>query len=339
MPTVIAIEAKPLDFYGFYSGFVHLYLVKTTTDSAGRVISEKVIRGSLEDDGDLGTLANVDLASSPDRRGSDTPQERHRTVLDLDGRNANDVWKVMVQHAVNIDRADLRYSFDIFREAPGDDLNSNSVVASVIHSVGIDWTKSLPTGVSRSEAPLYGQLQYMAVNDTLSGTANQDRIWGGIGNDLINGGQQNDSLYGEAGNDRLYGSSGSDYLSGGVGDDRLYGAWGNDIFRGGSGKDAFVFYTNPSSTTNIDTIRDFSVVNDTIWLENKVFTALGAAGRLASTAFWTGDQAHDETDRIIYDRDDGVLYYDSDGIGATQQVAFAKLSAGLNMTRSDFLIV
>ena len=161
MPSVIAIEAKPLEFEDIDSGFFHLYLVKTQTDASGRVISEKVIRGSLEGFDDLGTIAGANLASSPDRRGSDTPPERHRTVLDLGTRNADDVWNVMVQHAVNIDRADLRYSVDIARQVPGDDLNSNSVIASVLHTAGLSVAASLPVDVSRSEAPLYGQLQFM----------------------------------------------------------------------------------------------------------------------------------------------------------------------------------
>ena len=338
MPSVIAIEAKPLEFEDIDSGFFHLYLVKTQTDASGRVISEKVIRGSLEGFDDLGTIAGANLASSPDRRGSDTPAERHRTVLDLGTRNADDVWNVMVQHAVNIDRADLRYSLDIARQIPGDDLNSNSVIASVLHTAGLSVAASLPVGVSRSEAPLYGQLQFMKVDDTLSGTANRDRIASGVGNDTVRSGGGDDSVSGENGDDRLYGSSGNDNLSGGNGNDRLYSGWGNDILRGGSGKDAFVFYSTPSAT-NIDTIRDFSVANDTIWLENKVFTALGSAGLLKSSAFWTGDAAHDATDRIVYDRDDGVLYYDQDGTGAVEQVAFTKISAGLRLTNADFQIV
>jgi len=339
MPTAIAIEAKPLEFKGIESGFFHLYLVRTQTDASGRVVSEKVIRGSLEGINDLGTIAGADLASSPDRRGSDTPEERHRTVLDLGSRNASDVWKVMVQHANNIDKANLHYSFDIFRELPGRDLNSNSVIASVLYAAGLDWATSLPDGVSRSEAPLYGQLQYMRVNDTLSGTANSDRIRGGVGDDVIKAGQADDSISGEDGNDRLWGSSGNDSLSGGANDDRLYGGWGNDNLRGGSGRDVFVFYSKPNETTNIDTIRDFSVRNDTVWLENTVFTKAGQTGRLKSAAFWTGDAAHDATDRIVYDRDDGILYYDSDGTGAVEQVAFAKLATGLRMTNADFQIV
>ncbi|MGF9764664.1 hypothetical protein AAII07_57260 [Microvirga sp. 0TCS3.31] len=89
----------------------------------------------------------------------------------------------MVQHANNIEKADLDYSIDIVREAPGGDLNSNSVVASVLHSVGLNLTTSFPDGVSRSDAPLYGQLQYMSVDDALFGTANNDRIMGGVGYD------------------------------------------------------------------------------------------------------------------------------------------------------------
>ncbi|WP_281024359.1 calcium-binding protein [Microvirga calopogonii] len=339
MPTVIAIEAKPLEFHDINSGFFHLYLVKTETDATGRVLSEKVIRGSLEGFGQLGTIADADLASSPDRRGSDTPQERHRTLLDLGSRDANDVWKVMVQHANNIDKAGLPYSADIFQQSPGGDLNSNSVIASVLYTAGLDWAKSLPVGVSRSEAPLYGQLQYMNVNDVLSGTAHIDRIHGGVGNDRIKAGQANDTIFGDAGNDVLYGNSGDDNLSGGASDDQLYGSSGNDILRGGSGKDAFVFHAALNESTNVDTIRDFSVKDDTVWLENSVFTAAGPTGRLNSAAFWTGEAAHDATDRVIYDRDHGILYYDPDGTGAAEQIAFAKLAIGLKMTYADFKIV
>jgi Ca2+-binding RTX toxin-like protein len=393
MPTVIAIEAKPVDFQGIDSDFLHLYLVKTVMDEQGRVVSEKVIRGTAGSNGDLETLAGSNLATSPDRRGSDTTQERHREVLDLGTRNADDVWQIMVQHANNIEKADLDYSVDIFQRFPGGDLNSNSVVASVLHSVGLNLTTSFPDGVSRSDAPLYGQLQYMNVDDALFGTAARDRIFGGIGNDRINGGGENDRLYGEAGNDRLsgssgndalfggdgndildggsgndalnggngndnlngssgidalkgeggndrlYGGSGDDVLSGGSGNDRFYGQSGADILRGGSGQDVFVYNSIPSGPAGVDTIRDFSVANDTFWLNNKAFTGLGREGQLKASAFWTGTQAHDASDRVIYDRGNGVLYYDQDGTGAAEQVVVAKLSAGLKITNLDILVV
>jgi Ca2+-binding RTX toxin-like protein len=357
MPTVIAIEAKPVEFEGIDTGFLHLYLVKTVTDEQGRVISEKVIRGTAGSNGDLETLVDADLANSVDRRGSDTPAERHREVLDLGTRDANDVWKVMVQHANNIEKADLDYSIDIFREAPGGDLNSNSVVASVLHSVGLSLSTSFPDDVSRSDAPLYGQLQYMNVDDALYGAANNDWIKGGVGNDKLVGRGGNDRLHGEDGNDRLfggigddrqygeigadrlYGGFGDDVLIGGRGDDRLYGEGGADLLRGGAGRDVYVYNSAPNSQTGPDTVQGFSVAEDTFWLNNSVFTGLGREGTLRSSAFWTGDEAHDATDRIIYDRNDGVLYYDQDGSGASEQVAVAKLSTGLKMTNLDILVI
>jgi hypothetical protein len=339
MPTVISIEAKRLDFQGINSGFYHLYLVKTVTDSQGHVLSEKVIRGSAELDGSLGAVANTDLATSADSRGSATLQQRHHTPLDLGGRNPEDVWTIMVQHALNIDAAHLPYSIDLYRQLPGGDLNSNSVVASVLHSVGIDWSTHYPVGIGPSQVPLYGQLQYMNVNDTLHGTAHADLVFGGVGNDAIFGGAQNDKLVGETGNDRLYGGLGNDYLIGGTGDDRLYGESGRDILRGDLGKDAFVFNTKADGSVNLDSIRDFSVSEDTIWLDNNAFTALGPAGPLRSSMFWIGTAAHDTNDRVVYDSLHGVLYYDSDGTGAAQKVAVATLSTGLKMTYADFLVV
>jgi RTX calcium-binding nonapeptide repeat (4 copies) len=337
MPTRIAIESKDVEYGGINSGFQHLYLVKTVTDSQGRVLSEKVIRGSNLNDGSLGTVVNVDLAASPDRRGGETALQRHNTPLNLDGRNADDVWKVMVEHARNIDKANLDYSFDIYRQAPGYDLNSNSVVASVLHSVGLE--QRLPTGISRSEAPLYGQLQYMSVNDVLSGTANADRMYGGVGNDRLYGVSGNDRVYGEAGNDRLYGNLGNDYVRGGAGNDRIYGGSGNDSLYGDANADAFVFNTTPNGATNIDSIRDFSARDDRVWLDNSVFTAVGRNGDLTPGAFWRGSEAHDTSDRVIYDRSTGILYYDQDGTGATEQVAFAKLTTKPTFTYADILIV
>jgi Ca2+-binding RTX toxin-like protein len=114
---------------------------------------------------------------------------------------------------------------------------------------------------------------------------------------------------------------------------------GADVIHGGSGQDAFVYNAIPNGPAEIDTVRDFSVAADTFWLNNKAFTGLGSDGSLKSSAFWTGTAAHDATDRVIYDRSNGVLYYDQDGTGATEQVVVAKLSTGLRMTNLDVLVI
>lgn len=166
-------------------------------------------------------------------------------------------------------------------------------------------------------------------NDRIFGQSGRDWIKGYGGNDLINGGSDNDRLYGGRGNDKLTGSSGNDYL---------FGQLGKDILAGGSGSDRFVFDTAPSKS-NMDTITDFSVKYDSIHLEKDVFTKAGALGRLKSGAFWSGDSAHDRSDRVIYNEDTGYLYYDPDGTGSASQRTIAKLSKHLAITEKDFFIV
>jgi Ca2+-binding RTX toxin-like protein len=177
----------------------------------------------------------------------------------------------------------------------------------------------------------------MEVNDVLRGTESRDDILGGVGNDSISGLGQNDLLSGESDNDRLSGGIGNDSLIGGTGNDRLFGGDGDDVLRGESGSDAFIFHTAPGSSADI--IRDFSVADDSVWLDDKVFSTVGPEGHLKSWVFWTGTEAHDATDRVIYDRSNGTLYYDPDGTGATEQVAVAKLTTGLKMSFADFQVI
>lgn len=59
---------------------------------------------------------------------------------------------------------------------------------------------------------------------------------------------------------------------------------GNDLL-GGAGEDTFVFNTKLGST-NIDTVDDFSVTTDTIFLDDDIFTKAGAVGDLTSSAFF-----------------------------------------------------
>src|SRR3954447_620795 len=161
MPTTIAIEAHNVEVFGVETPFQHLYLVKTVTDDKGNVIDEKVIRGTAGQDLTLTIQANLDIEASSDARGSETPAERHHTPLDLGGRNANDVWNLMVQHALNIEKADLPYGFDVLQEVYGPDVNSNTVVASALHTVGINLSQTLPFGIQPKDIPLYDQVNSM----------------------------------------------------------------------------------------------------------------------------------------------------------------------------------
>lgn len=136
----------------------------------------------------------------------------------------------------------------------------------------------------------------------------------------------------------LHGGTGSDTLTAGSGNDRIYGNLGADTLTGGAGKDTFVFDTKPSST-NIDTIKDFSVADDTIWLDNAVFNRAGAVGDLKTEAFCVGTKAKDASDRVIYDTATGKLWYDADGNGKSAAIQIALLTKNLSLTANDFDII
>jgi serralysin len=90
---------------------------------------------------------------------------------------------------------------------------------------------------------------------------------------------------------------------------------------------------------NIDHIEDFSVVDDTIWLENAVFTELVPFATLSADAFFIGAAAHDRDDRVVYNSSTGSLMYDADGSDSGQAKTFSVLDTGLALTHDDFVIV
>lgn len=143
------------------------------------------------------------------------------------------------------------------------------------------------------------------------------------------------------GNDKLTGNSGDNYLRAGAGDDILSGKGGDDHLRGDGGSDTFVFNTALNALNNVDFIEDFDVADDTISLENAIFKALGATGTLSAAEFAsnTSGLATSADHRIIYERDTGELYYDSNGSGIGGAVLFAILTKNLGLTATDFTIV
>lgn len=186
--------------------------------------------------------------------------------------------------------------------------------------------------------PSSGVIVGTASSETLNGTSGADTIQGLAGNDRLYGREGNDRLEGGSGRDYLYGSTGDDTLLGGSGNDYLYGGSGRDVLTGGANRDSFVFDTSLGAS-NIDRITDFSVADDTIRLDNAVFTAFGWNGTMPSRAFYVGAAAHDSTDRIIYNSTTGALSYDRDGTGSAAAIQFAELSPGLALTYQDFQIV
>jgi Ca2+-binding RTX toxin-like protein len=86
-------------------------------------------------------------------------------------------------------------------------------------------------------------------------------------------------------------------------------------------------------------ITDFNVADDTILLDQDIFSSSLGLGNISAGEFVIGTAAQDANDRIIYDSDTGALYYDSDGNGGTAAIQFATLNTGLGLTYLDFFVV
>ena len=175
-----------------------------------------------------------------------------------------------------------------------------------------------------------------AGDDSLTGGNDRDFLNGGWGNDTLVGGNDRDTLVGGNDHDLLIGNTGHDWLTGGNGNDILTGGDGNDTLTGGDGADSFVF-NNPRE--GVDTIRDFSVDNDTLVFSAEGFGAdLVAQNTLPIEQLTFGSRATNASHRFIYDNRNGNLFYDSDGIGRNRQVKIARLDSNLALGNDDIFI-
>ncbi|HEX8257938.1 MAG TPA: M10 family metallopeptidase [Allosphingosinicella sp.] len=134
----------------------------------------------------------------------------------------------------------------------------------------------------------------------------------------------------------LTGNHGANRLDGAEGDDRLVGGRGNDLLTGGEGRDAFCFDSALNRFNNVDELIDYSRIDDTIYLDCDVFTAL-AEGKIAAEAFHRGAAAADAGDRILFDQASGKLFYDADGNGDGAAILFATLAPGASVNSFDFV--
>ncbi|GCL48869.1 hemolysin-type calcium-binding region protein [Microcystis aeruginosa NIES-3804] len=129
-----------------------------------------------------------------------------------------------------------------------------------------------------------GGLKGGSGNDTISGNAGIDYIYGENGNDVLNGGDNSDYLYGGDGNDVLNGGAGSDNILGGNGNDLLNGDAGDDYFtgdegdndtiNGGAGSDSYAAdysYGSSGLTMTYDTAGSGTI---TVGTETDTFTSI-----------------------------------------------------------------
>jgi len=127
---------------------------------------------------------------------------------------------------------------------------------------------------------------------------------------------------------QIYGNTGDNIIDGQEGSDQLVGFLGQDSFA----------FTTALGASNIDRIFDFVAANDTILLDDAIFTTL-TAGALPAGAFVVGTAAGDADDRILYNSATGALFYDADGNAGGAAVQFATLSSLPTITASDFTVI
>ncbi len=193
-----------------------------------------------------------------------------------------------------------------------------------------DETSFLSNGIDLINASISYVLDSELENLTLTGTTALTGT-GNEFNNVLNGNNGNNLLNGLGGNDSLVGNGGNDTLSGGLGKDNL---------NGGVGQDKFLFNVAPG-INNADTIIGYVAVDDTIVLENAIFTKLTATGVInaSNLVAKANPIAVDANDFLLYNTTTGVLSYDANGNAAGAAVQIATLSGAPALTATDFLIV
>ena len=86
-------------------------------------------------------------------------------------------------------------------------------------------------------------------------------------------------------------------------------------------------------------MKKFEPGHDKFYLHPMIFGILGA-GSLPASQFHKGKAAADFDDYIIYDKKEGVLYYDRDGSGNLfSQIEFAQVDKKLDLSHHDFTVM
>jgi Ca2+-binding RTX toxin-like protein len=182
-PTLVYSDSGtgPGDTFPISAG-AHLLLVYV--DDANK---EWIIRGGREgyDDepyGHLDLQIDQELMFSKDLYQiidgqMETNATRGRREIDLEGRNPDDIWQVLIEHANNIQNN--HYAYDPTGSASPDGLayNSNGVVSNLLSLIGIDVSLYQPIISGVQIGGYYGQDTKFVFQHDISGTQNNDYVF------------------------------------------------------------------------------------------------------------------------------------------------------------------
>jgi Ca2+-binding RTX toxin-like protein len=164
---------------------------------------------------------------------------------------------------------------------------------------------------------------------------------GGVGREDMFGNGIANHMRGLGGDDTIRGGGGADKLDGGADTDKLIGGKGADILIGGAGFDTFVF---DNLSGGADKVNSFSHGDDSIFLDDKVFTKL-PDGVLASSHYREAANvdavgATKTGQWILYDTDSGKLWYDPDATGPASKILIATfVGSPDSVAPNDFTVI
>ena len=239
---------------------------------------------------DIAALQAMYGANQTYRTGDNTYTRPNEilSIWDAGGTDKIDFSAETAPSVINLNAATLE------REAGGAGSASYVEVpgTTVLHGV-----YTIPYGVVIENA--YGG----SGNDTITGNAASNFLYGGAGDDRLFGNDGNDRIRGDEGNDFLSGGGDDDLVSGGTGNDKLYGSVGNDILIGGAGAD--VLSGGPGRDRAQYSNASAGVAVDLQLLSNNIGDAAGDSYNSVEDLF--GSQFND---RLIGDQEDNILWGD-----------------------------
>lgn len=135
-----------------------------------------------------------------------------------------------------------------------------------------------------------------------------------------------------------WGTDKVDTITGSSSNTHFHGRGGADVLTGGKGVDYFYFDT-PVVSGEADKMLSFMQAKDRLVFDDAIFQGIGGPGKIDPNAFTIGKAATDASDRIIYDKTTGSIFYDADGSGAAAHVLIATVSSDLPLTADNFTVI
>jgi Ca2+-binding RTX toxin-like protein len=220
-------------------------------------------------------------------------------------------------------------------------------VSGVVHSIEVKDGGVLQYTVSNLDIKLTKMQKFFkgdfeahlfSGSDSVSGSDRGDTIYTYKNGDHVKGLGGADQIVTAGGNDDLFGGGGNDALFGGRGNDALDGGGGRNSATGGDGADSFQFSAQLRAG-NVTTITDFKIGRDLIELNNSAFPGIGGRGKLPASKFVLASQYDGQDDVVVYNKTTGALLYDLTGGDLADAIRFASVTAGLNLSNKDFMII